>query len=161
MSKHVNVSVIYTFICNSDAVSLETDSIKRNMRHFLQRSQERRRSSVAVVDPTSHFRRSSSPGACQTGLNRLGIPEQNLRRGSWNGMTLGNIEERRASFAGPYSANGHVTLHRRKLSSVSDISKDKHPFQEKLSNKGVIKVIGGMMLLFILVLLASIYRFVT
>ena len=130
------------------------------MRPILQRSLERRRTSTSLVDPCSQNRRSSLPGA----YHALGVPDTMSRRSSWNGSLLGCVEERRASYTGSYSAETYVTRPRRKQSLMSDPNKDKclyNPCHEKLSNRCVLKVVGGMTFLVILVFLVSIYRFIT
>lgn len=133
------------------------------MRRFL-RSRERRRSSNYSDDQMIQFRRSSSPGVPQIGINNLGTPVQDFRRGSLNSLTVPNCEERRSSYPGTVSAHMCGSLERRKSSTAAHFSKDSirfNPNAEKLSNKCVIKVIGGMILLLILVLIISVYKLVT
>lgn len=134
------------------------------MRALICRSTERRRASQCTDAQFEGLRRSSSPGINETDLHTLGIPVQNKRRGSLNTLTVPVQGVRRRSYSGPCCDQASTSsLPGRRKSSTSQ-SSDRfgfNPFVEKLSSNYVIKVICGMVLLFIAVLLLSLYRLLT
>ena len=123
------------------------------MRTFLYRSTERRRGSHSNETLLNASRRSSSPGGnlqeCRNG-----------RRLSLNTLTVPRLDVRRRSYSGPCSTQivaEPLTVHRK--SSARPLGFN--PFVEKLSRGCVTNVLLGMMCLFILVVVASLYRLLT
>ena len=140
-----------------------TDRTK--MRAFLCRSRERKRSNQNV-DTTvgGDIRRSSSPIGSEIGQSNLGVPAQTMRWGSLTNLSVPEADIRRRSYSGPFGAQDSDPVQRRKSSTSSKLPQDKfgfNPLIQKLSNKCLFKVLFGMIALFIVVLLVSIYRLLT
>ena len=133
------------------------------IRPFIKRSRERRRSSNNTVNRTSQLRRSSSPGLSQNGLS-LSVPCVEAMSGSLNNLTIPQRDVRRGSYPGICSGNISEPLIKRTSSVTSKLPHGSFGFNpevKKLKYRCVLKVICGLALLFIAVLLLSIYRLVT
>ena len=133
------------------------------MRRFLG-SPERRRLRNYNDEHLTHFRRKSSPGVSQTCLKSLEAPIPEFRRGSSSSLTVPYSEERSSSYPGTISVHAFKPLGWIKASAPlysSKYSPGFNPYIKKPSNKCVIKVIRGMVLLFIIVLIISVYKLIS
>ena len=130
------------------------------MRQFLCRSHERKHSaSHSVENIVSDTRRSLSDGM---DTQFLGVPLQNKRWGSLTNLTVPDQRVRRRSYSGPITGQQDKEPFTRRHSTDRQYSKDKfNPLMQKYSNRTVMEFLIGMVLIFIVVLIVSLFRLIT
>ena len=132
------------------------------MRAFRCRSRERKRARHnSDADCTSSCRSSGLVGT-EFGQN-LVVPGQTIRWKSLTNLSEPERDIRRRSYSGPFNVhnNEHELMRLPVKSLLPDNRQRLNPVMMRLSNECVSKVFLGMILIFIIVLLVSLYRLLT
>lgn len=126
------------------------------------RSTERRRTGQINDTPNIGCRRSSTSVVSETQLNSLLVPGQDKRRNSLNTLSVPSPGvRRRSSYSGPSTEHlsDLLVLSRRKSSTQDKFGFN--PVVEKLGSGQVRNILFGLAILFVLVLLTSLYKLLT